>query len=374
MCICPDGRPANGVMGSTAIVCDGGGYQNQAPSGVSCGWYTCPEGSQCSPDGGCMREGDSYCGGGKTCSAGYKCSRGGGCVPDDADDCGHGSSCPAGRVCWTASEDVAGERKGETTCPTPERRDQLEKQIGEQRKQRREEERKAGVKKDIAAHEKESETARERLERLLSTSEQQRQQTELKKSIPPLQNSPVMQQLDARARGEAPSTTSVGVDLRGLQGGGVVQLKPSANPLEQRTIGATAVPPASLSTFTCGAAPNQYPCPTTVGPRTAPNPSSETRESDLGPFDPGDGSNAVTSPSRQLSPRQQEHARRDQERRTKEADEALAKAADEALGDAPQLDCPFWKNITRCQTPSGFPGKTCRWCRNGNCDDSWFCR
>lgn len=128
----------------------GGTYQSQpqvqyCPNGGTCaldqsccGNWCCGANSQCS-QAGCIPIGAQACSSRQYCNPGSKCSRGGGCVPEDADDCGEGRSCPAGRVCWTPSEDVADKKKGETSCQTPERRDELEKQIADQKKKKEEE-------------------------------------------------------------------------------------------------------------------------------------------------------------------------------------------------------------------------------------------
>ena len=141
---------------------------------------------------------------------------------------------------------------------------------------------------------------------------------------------PALQQLEAIALGEnpaapsGPSPTSSVPDLRGLQGGGVQQLAPSSGP-EQRTIAGTTAPPASLSTFMCGVPPNQYSCPVSIDaakPIAAPAPQTGN---DPNSFVRSGGGNAP--PSVELTPRQQERAK-------KKADEAIAKAIEEESRDA----------------------------------------
>lgn len=210
-CICPDGSLAYGFPN---ITCGGGGgYQPPRPQGSYCSnGSICPPGSYCSwMPGRCVWEGDVDCGQ-YSCKQGGKCASGGRCIAEDEDDCGDGSSCRLGTVCWKPSEDVEGYKGGKTTCVASDERTSMEDKIVEQRKERKEQARKDKVEKEIAAHEKDSTSARERLEKNLAASEQERQKNELTNSVRGQQKSPALQQLEAMARGEYPPIqTTAGV-------------------------------------------------------------------------------------------------------------------------------------------------------------------
>jgi hypothetical protein len=128
---------------------------------------------------------------------------------------------------------------------------------------------------------------------------------------------------------------------------------------EHRTISAPIPPPAPLSTFICGSPPNQYPCPVSFDAPKATAPPPSTPDNDLGPFAPSGGSTKVVphAVTRQLTPRQEEHARREQQRRVEEADAALAKLAKDGFKGVPKLSCK-----RSCLTTKGTTGQWCQWC------------
>lgn len=214
MCMCPDGSYASlGVPCQQAVrpppsLCPVGtsycGNSNQCcnpgfycshygctPEGaVECGGHYCNPGQQCSRSGGCIPVGSVDCGP-YYCQSGQKCAIGRrGCLPEDVVDCGPkvNGTCEHGKVCWTASYELPGVKKGETKCVAPEAVARLEGQISaakeqkkrevEERKQakrRAEEERRAALRRQLeekreAARRKEqeriAEIARKKQERL----------------------------------------------------------------------------------------------------------------------------------------------------------------------------------------------------------------
>lgn len=249
-CICPDGSLAHGVMGSTAIVCSGStNYAPQpqiqyCPNGgtcaldqTCCGNQCCGSGSQCSA-AGCIPLGAQTCSSGRYCDSGYKCARHGGCIPEENTDCTREFSCRPGTKCYRNKECL--------TERAIKEKDEAEQKAKQEKK---EAELRADIEKKTAAHQKEDASAREKLEKALTGSEQQRLRTEFAKSGTEDPTSE-LQRLEAMARGEnpalaAPTATSPGPDLRVIQGGTAKRVEPSAT--EQRTVGQTFAPPDSPS-------------------------------------------------------------------------------------------------------------------------------
>lgn len=166
----------------------------QQPSGVHCGHGRyCPQGTNCCANA--------------CCNAGHQCSRGGGCIPVGAVDCGGGRHCPSGTVCWTAPADVAGIRRGEMKCGTPDQVERLNAAVSKQREEdearkrqkeeeRRETARRVEEEKREAARRKEEEKTkaaadaklkatapgRQKVSDLLKQSLDKQREAELKKS------------------------------------------------------------------------------------------------------------------------------------------------------------------------------------------------
>lgn len=319
-CQCPDGSLANGWPN---ITCGGGGGYQQ-PSGVRCsnGRY-CPEGTYCSwMPGRCVPEGSVDCGG-YSCRQGAKCGSGDRCIALEDDDCGDGSSCHAGTVCWRAPEDVEQTEGGKTTCQTPDERDRLARLVEQQKRDRQErkdrEAAEAKFKADAPARQKVSDQLKKGLEQQRDTdlkkSTEQRQQElraftaefgprsancrlvemgwgaaegkacalkELETAPPkntaklssPRDPSWARARLEGLSRGESNSleTPTAPASGRGVTKQQLEYLRRNVATLqpESRRI-ALAPPPAvpqpapqSLSTFMCGAPPNQTACPVTI--------------------------------------------------------------------------------------------------------------
>jgi len=161
-CQCPDGSLAD-ITGCR------GGYQQ--PSGYQCGYGTCPHGTTCC---------GTHC-----CNAGSQCSRGGGCVPEGTVDCGSGSYCPSDRVCWKAPAAVAGIKRGEVKCPTPDGVAALEREIAMEKEEKLAQERREREEKKRAAEDakfKADAPARQKVSELLKDDVWKQRSAALQKS------------------------------------------------------------------------------------------------------------------------------------------------------------------------------------------------